>query len=154
VTTLLAIDPGTYRSAWLQYDGSRPTAFGITANDILVRALRSGGLPDVVVIEEMRSFMRRVGGEVFETVRWAGIFEEAVHPTPVVLLGRKDVVVPLCGSATANDADVRAALLDRFGGKAAAIGRKAAPGPLYGISRDMWSALGLAVTYTLQGASE
>lgn len=153
MSTILAIDPGTTRSAWLQYDGSRPTAFGITANSILVKALRSGGLPDVVVIEEMRSFMRRVGGEVFETVRWAGRFEEAVHPTPVVLLGRKDVVVPLCGSATANDADVRAALLDRFGGKDAAIGRKAAPGPLYGISRDVWSALAIAVTYTMSSGA-
>jgi hypothetical protein len=153
VTSVLAIDPGSFQSAWLQYDGSRPTAFGITANDILVKALRSDGVPDVVVIEEMRSFMRRVGGEVFDTVRWAGIFEEAVRPTPVVLLGRKDVVVHLCGSAAANDADVRAALLDRFGGKDAAIGRKGSPGPLSGISRDVWSALAIAVMYTIAHGS-
>jgi hypothetical protein len=38
---------------------------------------------------------------------------------------------------------------DRFGGSAA-VGRKAAPGPLYGISRDVWSALAIAVTYTLR----
>jgi hypothetical protein len=35
-----------------------------------------------------------------------------------------------------------------------AVGRKANPGPLYGISRDVWSAIAIAVTYTLQGASE
>jgi hypothetical protein len=29
----------------------------------------------------------------------------------------------------------------------------AAPGPLYGISRDVWSALAVAVTYTLQSAN-
>jgi len=29
-----------------------------------------------------------------------------------------------------------------------AIGRRAAPGPLYGISRDVLSALAIAVTYT------
>ena len=34
-----------------------------------------------------------------------------------------------------------------------AIGRKAAPGPLYGISRDMWSALAIEVTYTLRDGS-
>lgn len=30
-----------------------------------------------------------------------------------------------------------------------AIGSKAAPGPLYGISRDVWSALAVAVTYAI-----
>ena len=43
----------------------------------------------------------------------------------------------------------RQALLDRFGGSTA-IGRKAAPGPLHGISRDVWLALAIAVTYTIQ----
>ena len=33
------------------------------------------------------------------------------------------------------------ALIDRYGGSAA-VGRKAAPGPLYGISRDVWSPAG------------
>jgi hypothetical protein len=33
------------------------------------------------------------------------------------------------------------------------VGRKAAPGPLYGISRDVWSALAIAVTYTLQSTN-
>ena len=32
-----------------------------------------------------------------------------------------------------------------------AMGRKAAPVPLYGISRDVWSALAIAVTYALRG---
>ncbi|HET6477318.1 MAG TPA: hypothetical protein VFH93_14740 [Thermoleophilia bacterium] len=48
-----------------------------------------------------------------------------------------------------KDANIRQALLDRFGGPAA-VGRKAAPGPLYGIARDVWSALAIAVTYTIQ----
>ena len=51
MTSILAIDPGTSQSAWLRFDGSRPQGFGITANGVLVRELRSGGLPDVVVIE-------------------------------------------------------------------------------------------------------
>jgi hypothetical protein len=34
-----------------------------------------------------------------------------------------------------------------------AIGRKASPGPLYGISRDVWSALAIAVTYAIRGGS-
>ena len=73
----------------------------------------------------------------------------ATARVPVTFVGRKEIVVALCGSARASDSNVRMALLDRFGGSAA-VGRKAAPGPLYGISRDVWSALAIAVTYTIQ----
>lgn len=68
----LAFDPGSARSAWLQFDGTRRCGLGFTANDVLVRALRTGGLPDVVVIEKVESFGMAVGAEVFGTVRWAG----------------------------------------------------------------------------------
>jgi hypothetical protein len=152
VTSILAIDPGTTQSAWLRYDGSRPQGFGITANDVLVRALRTGGLPDVVVIEKVESYGMAVGAEVFDTVLWAGRFAEAAHRVPVVLLPRRAVKLALCGDSRAKDANIRQALLDRFGGSAA-MGRKAAPGPLYGIARDVWSALAIAVTYTLQSAT-
>jgi hypothetical protein len=152
VTSILAIDPGTAQSAWLRYDGSRPQGFGITANDVLVKALRSGGLPDVVVIEKVESYGMAVGAEVFDTVLWAGRFAEAAHPVPVVMLPRRAVKLALCGDSRAKDANIRQALLDRFGG-AAAVGRKAEPGPLYGIARDVWSALAIAVTYTIQSAN-
>ena len=36
MTSVLAIDPGSSQSAWLQYDGTKPGAFGITANVIAV----------------------------------------------------------------------------------------------------------------------
>ena len=149
MTTILAIDPGSAQSAWLRYDGTRPKGFGITANDVLVRALRTGGLPDVVVIEKVESYGMAVGAEVFDTVLWAGRFAEAAHRAQVVLLPRRAVKLALCGDSRAKDANIRQALLDRFGGSAA-VGRRAAPGPLYGISRDVWSALAIAVTYTLR----
>ena len=93
MTSVLAIDPGTSRSGWLRFDGARPRAFGITANETLLRALRTGGLPDVIVIEEVRSYGMPVGQEVFDTVRWTGRFEEAAHRVPVALVGRKEIVV-------------------------------------------------------------
>jgi hypothetical protein len=37
---------------------------GVTANDVLVRSLRIGGLPDVVVIEKVESYGMAVGAEV------------------------------------------------------------------------------------------
>jgi hypothetical protein len=150
VTSVLAIDPGTTRSAWLRFDAVRPQGFGITANDVLVQALRSGGLPEVVVIEKVESYGMAVGAEVFDTVFWSGRFAEAASRVAVVMLPRRAVKLALCGDSRAKDANIRQALIDRFGGSAA-VGRKAAPGPLYGISRDVWSALAIAVTYSLQG---
>ncbi len=149
MSSVLAIDPGTFRSAWLRYDGSRPQGFGITANEILAKALRTGGLPDVVVIEKIESYGMIVGAEVFDTAFWTGRFAEAADRVPVVMLPRRAVKLALCGDSRAKDANIRQALIDRFGGSAA-IGRKASPGPLYGIHRDVWSALAIAVTYTLQ----
>jgi hypothetical protein len=90
-----------------------------------------------------------VGREVFETVHWAGRFTEAAHPMRVVQLPRRTVKLRLCQDSRARDSNIRQALIDRFGGKAA-IGTTKARGPLYGISKDVWSALAIAVTYADQ----
>ena len=58
----------------------------------------------------------------------------------------------LCGSARATDANLRAALLDRYGGSGRAIGTRKAPGPLYGVKSHAWAALALAVTVQLERA--
>src|SRR3990167_6090451 len=58
-------------------------------------------------------------------------------------------IAHLCHDSRAKDGNIRAALIDRFGpGKDRAIGRKATPGPLFGVSSDVWSALAIAVTFT------
>jgi len=47
-----------------------------------------------------------------------------------------------------NDSTIRQAMLDRYGpGREKAIGKKKSPGPLYGIRKDEWQALALAVTF-------
>lgn len=146
---LLAIDPGPEQSAWLVYNphtsGIRSAA--IVANDWLLEQMRAGLSPDVarVVIEKVESFGMPVGAEVLETVFWSGRFAEAAHPLPVDRIGRKKIKLHLCGTSAAKDPNVRQALLDRFGGSAAK-GTKKAPGPLYGIANDLWSALAVAVT--------
>ena len=56
----------------------------------------------------------------------------------------------LCGNMRARDGNIRQALLDRFGGKDRAIGRKGSYGPLHGISGDCWSALAVGVTWLEQ----
>jgi hypothetical protein len=149
VRTILAIDPGTVQSAWVVLRDGSPTGFGISPNGDLLTDMRAGfvgGLCDVAVIEQVASYGMPVGAETFETVRWAGRFEEALHPTPVVQLTRKTIVVHLCGSARAKDPNVRRVLMDRFGGDAS-IGLKKTPGPLYGFHADLWAALAVAVAY-------
>jgi hypothetical protein len=158
MTRILAIDPGSAQSAWLLFANGQPQDFGLDPNAELLEHLRRGGhgdsydAADVIVIEQIESYGMAVGREVFDTVHWSGRFTEAARHTPVVQLPRRAVKLALCGSAKAKDANIRVALLDRFGGTAAK-GTKAAPGPLYGISRDVWSALAIAVTYADQVAA-
>jgi hypothetical protein len=152
---VLAIDPGTSRSAWiaLELPSRRPLGFGIDTNEeLLERLRRDTGAFDLVVIEQVESFGMAVGAEVFETVFWSGRFAEAVDPTPVDRIGRKAVKVAICGDVRAKDPNIRQALIDRYGGKATAIGTKASPGPLHGVAKDVWAALAVGVAW-LDGAA-
>ena len=142
---LLAIDPGPVESAWVQWEGSRVLAMGKQPNmEIRGKLLVSDY--SSCVIEMIASYGMPVGAEVFETCVWIGRFVEASEGT-AHRLPRLAVKTHLCHSARANDSNIRQAILDRFGGKEAAIGRKAAPGPLYGVSGDIWAALALAITW-------
>lgn len=162
---ILSIDPGPLKSAVLLYDGKRPVyAVPDMDNDDLLERFRCGFaseehyLPDVAVIESVESYGMAVGKEVFETCYWIGRFREAIESyripmrpgyelCAVHLMPRRAVKLHLCGSARAKDTNIRAAIADRFGGFAAARGKKSAPGPLYGIRTHCWSALALAITF-------
>lgn len=154
---ILAIDPGYQQSAWLAFDttSGQIRDRAISSNDQLLGLLRGsavygqgfGGGIDRVVIEKVEGFGMAVGAEVFETVYWSGRFAEAANALIVERIGRRAVKLNLCGQARAKDPNVRQALIDRYGGSAA-IGKKASPGPLYGIAGDLWSALAVACTWT------
>jgi hypothetical protein len=159
VTVILAIDPGSEQSAWLVYNGGTGgiRAFAKQPNGEVLANLRQGVSiqVDVGIIEWTAPRGMPASAELFETLWWAGRFAEALagheQPTPVERLQRAAVKKHLCGATNAKDPNVRQALIDRFGGiggKAAAIGRKATPGPLYGIGTDVWSALAIAVTWS------
>jgi hypothetical protein len=77
------------------------------------------------------------------------VYVRAVNASEVAMIPRRAVGLALYGDLRAKHANIRQALIDWFGGSAA-IARKAAPGPLYGISRDTWSALAIAITYSIQ----
>jgi len=156
---ILAIDPGYERSAMVIYDTAqgKPIWSNIWDNDdVVVNMLPDAGTAekplDRLVVEMVASYGMAVGKEVFETVYWIGRFCQAwpryKGEHTVCRIYRKDVKMNLCHSMKATDANIRAALLDRFGpGKEKAVGTKKVPGPLYGIRKDLWSALAVAVTY-------
>lgn len=145
--TILAIDPGTTHSGVVLFDGSRVIESGVIENggvfDILGRIP-----PDVTVaIEMIASYGMAVGAETFRTVWWTGRFadrwEQRTQILPIEVY-RQKVKLHLCHTSKAKDANIRQALIDRFGGSSA-IGKKATPGPLYGVSSHAWAALAVAV---------
>jgi hypothetical protein len=78
------------------------------------------------------------------TIKLIGVVE---YVAGAVAISRKDVKQHLCGTVRATDADVRDALIHRFGpGKEKAVGKKKTPGPLYGVKGHGWAALAVAVT--------
>lgn len=144
--TLLAIDPGTTESAYVYVYDEGVYQFAKVTNDAMMDVVRRTAA-DEMVIEMIASYGMPVGAEVFETCVWIGRFLEASRVERVERIFRREVKLHLCGNARAKDANIRQALLDRFGGKAAAIGTKAKPGRLYGMSGDVWAALAVAVTW-------
>jgi hypothetical protein len=149
-----AIDPGTAQSAWLTFDGVRILNHEILTNEEILVNLRAGcedlafGSYGVLVIEQIESFGMPVGREVFQTVFACGRFAEAWFPNRTEQLPRKVVKQHLCQSLRATDANIRQALIDRFGpGQEKAVGRKASKGPLFGIAGHEWAAMAVAVTF-------
>ena len=146
---VLSIDPGPEVSAWLEYGGPGSEfgglTFGIGDNQSLVERLFLFRHNDIV-IEKIQSFGMPVGAEVFDTCVWIGRFIQELHPAKVRLVGRQEVKLHHCHSVRAKDSNIRQAMIDRFGpGKEKAIGKKASPGPLYGVKKDIWSALAIAM---------
>lgn len=149
---ILGIDPGPTESAYVIWDGSRVIQHGMSENQLLIKSLN----PEVNVthcaIEMIASYGMSVGQEVFETCVWIGrwlerweyvsAWSEEGSSFDAIRVTRKDVAVHLCNSARAGDSNVSQALRDRFGEK----GTRKNPGATYGIVKDEWSALAVAVT--------
>jgi len=154
--TIIGIDPGPEESAYARLDDGAPIGFAKWNNADLASWLV--GIPRTwtVAYEWIQCYGMRVGAEVFETCFWTGRFAQAVERgweggeevKRLKRVTRSKIRACVCRDMLANDANVRAALIERFGPtRAEAIGTKKKPGPLHGIRKDMWSALAVAVTY-------
>lgn len=145
---LIAIDPGSERSAYVVVDyGGAIVDAGIRPNDEMSMVFHNRRVRGAhLAVEMIASYGMPVGREVFETCVWIGRFVEAWDGA-FSFVYRRDVKLHLCGTSRAKDPNVRQALIDAWGGKVAAIGSAKARGPLYEMAADMWAALGVAKTW-------
>lgn len=146
----LALDPGNELTAYAEIDV--PTRalvrFGHEPNKVVMQMIKDTDPNGCFLACEMiASYGMPVGREVFETCLWIGRFIER-WAGESKLIYRQEVKLHLCRSVSARDANIRQALLDRYGpGKKVAQGTKKYPGPLYGVSGDVWAALAVGTYY-------
>lgn len=154
-TTITALDPGNTQTAWVkvEYPTLKVLDHGFQPNNEILGlltaegsdAMLNGETKPIVACEMVQSFGMPVGADVFETVLWIGRFEQKAFDLtlPFHRLFRKDIKLHLCGSTRAKDPNIRQALLDKLGPQ----GTKKSPGPTYGLSKHLWSALAVAITF-------
>lgn len=150
---ILAIDPGTEQSGVVEYRDGRIERAEIVQNRKLIEALNfAPELRDCrLVIERIASYGMAVGRTTFDTVMWVGRFIEAWHDDDkCILIERRDVKLHLCGQTRAKDSNIRQAVIDKLGPP----GKKADPGPTYGVKSHCWQALALAITAAETTAGE
>jgi hypothetical protein len=159
--TLYAVDPGTLQSALVVCRRGGPFGLEVVSarmvlNGALIAELQRSPAASTLVIERFAALGMKLGEESIETIIWSGRFFEAWPAAHTRFwLTRRAVKSHLCGTQQAKDANVRAVLMDRFGGAAsvarATKGTKRKPGriagPLGGLTAHHWAALGVAVTW-------
>ena len=145
---ITAIDPGTFFSALVQWDGEAIGKKFLLENDNILDLLP--GLDGLLVVEEIRSYGNVMGQTTIDTVWWSGRFCQAwlERGKPFYLMPRLEVKKHICHNGGAKDSNIIQALVDRFayGEPNRGKGTKKAPGFFYGFRKDLWQAFALAVT--------
>lgn len=100
---------------------------------------------DLVVLEEMKSYGMRVPTDCFQSCVLGGIVlrDACLRNYCDIALGipRSTVKACVCMKARATDAEVRRALIERYG----EVGTKIRPGVFYGVKADGWAAVAVCV---------
>lgn len=149
---ILAIDPGSSLSGYVVLDKDlKPIDFGKINNEDLLDKIYGTYFMEYecrnVAIEMIASYGMAVGATVFDTCVFIGRLKEAfanVDKPNITYIYRKDEKMNLCGTMKAKDSNIRQALIDRFG----VVGVKANKGWFYGVSKDVWSAIAVGVTFS------
>lgn len=145
---IFSVDPGNVQSAYTIIDAQtlRPVTARIVQNDELLQTIAE--YPDkhttAFVVEMCACYGMPVGREIFDTVFWIGRFYETAAAYCLRdRVYRMDVKMHLCHNSRAKDANIRQALIDRFG----IVGTKKAPGWFFGFKADMWAAYAVGVSF-------
>ena len=142
---VLGIDPGPKESAFVHWNGEMIIGANVVSNEDLRSHLSKNLKGEIIVaVEHLQCMGMAVGASVFETAYWIGEFRGLVAfelGLRFVRVFRGEVKMYFCQSMRAKDANIRQALIDRFGSK----GTKRAPGLTYGLKADLWSAFAIAV---------
>ena len=141
---IIGVDPGPEQSAWLrwQYPEEEILDMEICRSEDL--ASRIGQYPfDVLSVEHFACMGQMVSRSVFDTCYWIGELRSwaKAWSTKWFPVFRKDIKMHFCEDNRVKDKNIRRALIDRFGEP----GTKKAKGRLYGVKKDLWSALAIAV---------
>lgn len=154
---IFSIDPGNEYSAYSLLNGDlKPIEFGKITNFELLEIINNYYHMEIctthkdtpLVIEMIGHYGTGMpaGKTVFDTCVWIGRFTEMYNSItgkkPKYIM-RKDEKINLCGNMKAKDGNIRQALIDRFG----VVGTKKNQGWFYGVSKDVWSAIAVGVTY-------
>ena len=152
---ILAIDPGNIESGYaiIQMPDFKLLDFGKVKNEELLADIEDRFVYDTtidaVAIEMVASYGMAVGKSVFDTCVWIGRFVQALANDGVDYVYRKDEKMCLCGSMKAKDSNIRQALIDRYAKHDFKNGKgvKKNPDTFYGVSKDVWQAIAVGVTY-------
>ena len=148
---ILAIDPGTDYSAYIQWDGRVRKDMGKIPNKEIFPVIRDSyekGIRTLVI--EKITLYQPANNYIHDTILWYGKFThewETMGGTSPVFICRSDVKKTLLKGLQGKhrkDGSIISYLTDRFGAK----GTKKNPNPVtYGMSADVWQAFALAVYY-------
>ena len=159
---ILFVDPGNEQSGWIVMDRSFTIhEFGKQPNIELAKKVKSNPWrASRLVIETPQPRGQTLTWQLIHTAIWIGRFAEIWGTDGWVEADRQQVKRHLLGRVAGTDSQIRSALVEMWGGKDEAIGKKPKnttdpnrPGPLYGITKDTWQALALAVTYLEGGVT-
>jgi len=159
---VLGIDPGPTTSGVALYDARRRrlvwSCSDAQTTEVEAQLAERGGIhrgatgdlirPDLVAIERVQSY-GIAGGSLLRTSEEVGDLRRCCLCSELdyVLMYRREVLRALDVTGRGNrDTLVRERLGEMHGGSVrAAKGRKASPGPLYGIAGHAWQALAVAI---------
>ena len=152
---ILAIDPGNIESGYavIEMPDFKLLEFGKVKNEELLEDIEErfiyDGSIDVIAIEMVASYGMAVGKSVFDTCVWIGRFVQALANDGVDYVYRKEEKICLCGNLKAKDSNIRQALIDRYAKHDFKSGKgvKKNPDTFYGVSKDVWQAIAVGVTY-------